>query len=50
MILPESVGCYESAKDHAVYREAGSLDNFSIHFILSGSGFFRNRREAIHLT
>ncbi|WP_054861189.1 helix-turn-helix domain-containing protein [Gracilibacillus sp. JCM 18860] len=39
MILPESVGCYESAKDHAVYREAGSLDNFSIHFILSGSGF-----------
>lgn len=39
MILPESVGYYESAKDHAVYREAGSLDNFSIHFILSGSGF-----------
>ncbi|WP_058307729.1 helix-turn-helix domain-containing protein [Gracilibacillus massiliensis] len=39
MILPESVGSYRSASDHEVYREANSLDNFSIHFVLSGTGF-----------
>lgn len=39
MILPESVGLYESAVQHDVYRSEGSLDNFSIHFILSGTGF-----------
>ncbi len=39
MILPESVGCFGLAADHDVYREAGSLDNFSIHFVLSGTGF-----------
>lgn len=39
MILPESVGLYESAMEHDVYRSVGSLDNFSIHFVLSGIGF-----------
>ncbi|MGP4042497.1 helix-turn-helix domain-containing protein [Gracilibacillus sp. D59] len=39
MILPESVGWYGLAAEHDVYREADSLDNFSIHFVLSGTGF-----------
>ncbi|UOQ48729.1 helix-turn-helix domain-containing protein [Gracilibacillus caseinilyticus] len=39
MILPESVGSYQMAGDHQVYREAGSLDNFSIHVVLAGTGF-----------
>jgi AraC-like DNA-binding protein len=39
MILPESVGCYEAAAYHDVSREADSLDNFSIHFVLAGTGF-----------
>lgn len=39
MILPESIGLYESAMEHNVDRSAGSSDNFSIHFVLSGVGF-----------
>ncbi|SES17953.1 AraC-type DNA-binding protein [Gracilibacillus ureilyticus] len=39
MILPESVGCYLSAAEHEVYRDAGSLDNISIHFVIGGTGF-----------
>ncbi|MFC4403813.1 AraC family transcriptional regulator [Gracilibacillus xinjiangensis] len=39
MILPESVGWYNTAADHDVHREAGALDNFSIHFVLTGTGF-----------
>ncbi|SHN17345.1 AraC family transcriptional regulator [Gracilibacillus kekensis] len=39
MILPESVGSYRSAINHEVYRAAGSLDNFSIHFVLAGVGY-----------
>ncbi|KAB8126021.1 AraC family transcriptional regulator [Gracilibacillus oryzae] len=39
IILPESVGWYESSADHDVGRQAGALDNFSIHFVLSGTGY-----------
>ncbi len=45
MILPESVGCYKLKADHDVYREAGSLDNFSIHFVVAGSGYVEIDRK-----
>ncbi len=39
MILPESIGCYWDEPDHEVDRKVGTLNNFSIHFVLSGTGF-----------
>lgn len=39
MILPESIGWYLEEPDHDVDRKVGTLNNFSIHFVLSGSGF-----------
>ncbi|MBD1380379.1 AraC family transcriptional regulator [Metabacillus arenae] len=39
MILPESIGWYWDEPGHEVNRKVGTLNNFSIHFILSGSGF-----------
>lgn len=39
MVLPESIGWYRDAPEHAVDRKVGTLNNFSIHFVLSGSGF-----------
>src|SRR5699024_5878885 len=39
MILPESIGLYESASKHDVYRNVRSIDNFSIHFIIDGIGY-----------
>jgi AraC-like DNA-binding protein len=37
--LPESVGHYENNPDHGVTREAGALNNFNIHFVVSGKGY-----------
>ncbi len=39
MILPESIGWYWDEPDHEVDRKVGTHNNFSIHFILSGSGY-----------
>ncbi|KKI89422.1 AraC family transcriptional regulator [Bacillus sp. SA1-12] len=39
MILPESIGWYYDAPEHDVDRKVGTLNNFSIHFVLSGTGF-----------
>ncbi|MFC0470768.1 helix-turn-helix transcriptional regulator [Halalkalibacter kiskunsagensis] len=39
MILPESIGQYAEEPNHDVDRNVGTLNNFSIHFILSGSGY-----------
>jgi AraC-like DNA-binding protein len=39
MVLPESIGWYRNAPEHEVDRKVGTLNNFSIHFVLSGSGF-----------
>jgi AraC-like DNA-binding protein len=39
MVLPESIGWYWDEPDHDVKRKVGTLNNFSIHFILSGSGY-----------
>ncbi|MNK29568.1 HTH-type transcriptional regulator YesS [compost metagenome] len=37
--FPESVGMYNQELDHSVSREAGTLNNFNIHFIASGTGY-----------
>ncbi|MHA6483567.1 helix-turn-helix transcriptional regulator [Paenibacillus sp. strain BS8-2] len=37
--LPESVGHYSDRTDHSVTREAGALNNFNIHFVVSGKGY-----------
>ncbi|PLS09615.1 helix-turn-helix domain-containing protein [Neobacillus cucumis] len=39
MVLPESIGLYWDEPEHQVDRKVGTLNNFSIHFVLSGSGF-----------
>lgn len=37
--FPESVGFYWDFPDHSVEREAGSLNNFNIHYVVSGKGY-----------
>lgn len=37
--FPESVGIYRDEPDHYVYRKAGSLNNFNIHYVASGKGY-----------
>jgi AraC-like DNA-binding protein len=37
--LPESVGWYWDRPEHSVNRAAGSLNNFSLHFITDGKGY-----------
>ena len=49
MILPESIGRYWNEPKHEVDRAVGSLNNFSIHFILSGSGYIEIDGEAFLL-
>ena len=39
MILPESIGWYWDEPEHLVDRKVGTLNNFSVHFVVSGSGF-----------
>jgi AraC-like DNA-binding protein len=39
MILPESIGWYWDEPEHDVDRKVGTLNNFSIHFVLYGSGY-----------
>src|SRR3954453_14066370 len=39
MILPESIGWYLDEPEHLVDRKVGTLNNFSIHFVVSGTGF-----------
>lgn len=38
-ILPESVGHYADYPEHSVTRSAGALNNFNIHFVVSGKGY-----------
>ncbi|MCR2806449.1 helix-turn-helix domain-containing protein [Paenibacillus soyae] len=37
--LPESVGHYYEWPEHGVTRGAGALNNFSIHYVVSGKGY-----------
>jgi AraC-like DNA-binding protein len=37
--FPESVGRYTDDADHQVSREAGTLNNFNIHYVAGGRGF-----------
>lgn len=37
--FPESIGHYDNHPDHNVSREAGALNNFNIHYVVSGKGF-----------
>ncbi|MFF2480252.1 AraC family transcriptional regulator [Paenibacillus sp. NPDC058071] len=37
--FPESIGNYFNFPEHEVTREAGALNNFNIHFVVSGKGF-----------
>jgi AraC-like DNA-binding protein len=37
--LPESVGRYTDMPDHSVSRDAGSLNNFNIHYVAAGKGY-----------
>ncbi|QAY65879.1 helix-turn-helix transcriptional regulator [Paenibacillus protaetiae] len=37
--FPESVGHYSEYPEHDVYREAGALNNFNIHYVVSGKGY-----------
>ncbi|MGG1312035.1 helix-turn-helix transcriptional regulator [Cohnella laeviribosi] len=37
--FPESVGFYRDYPEHSVSREAGALNNFNIHFVVSGKGY-----------
>lgn len=39
MILPESIGWYFEEPDHDVVRQVGTLNNFSIHIVISGTGY-----------
>ncbi|WP_163539997.1 helix-turn-helix transcriptional regulator [Gracilibacillus sp. YIM 98692] len=39
MILPESMGWYWEEPGHNVNRKVGTLNNFSVHFVVSGSGY-----------
>jgi AraC-like DNA-binding protein len=36
--FPESVGYYWDYPTHSVYREAGALNNFNIHYVVAGKG------------
>ncbi|MCK0472237.1 helix-turn-helix transcriptional regulator [Halalkalibacter sp. APA_J-10(15)] len=45
LILPESIGHYSGEPDHYVKRDVGTLNNFSIHFILSGTGYVEIDQE-----
>lgn len=38
-IFPESVGNYWDHPEHYSVREAGSLNNFNIHYVVSGKGY-----------
>ncbi|MFC7681852.1 AraC family transcriptional regulator [Paenibacillus sp. GCM10028914] len=37
--FPESVGIYKNEPDHNVFRHAGALNNFNIHYVASGRGY-----------
>jgi AraC-like DNA-binding protein len=37
--LPESVGNYRNDPEHSAEREAGALNNFNIHYCVSGKGY-----------
>ncbi len=37
--FPESIGRYTDYPGHSVTREAGSLNNFNIHYVASGRGY-----------
>lgn len=37
--LPESVGNYWNEPDHYTLRMAGALNNFNIHYVVSGKGY-----------
>lgn len=37
--FPESVGHYRQEPEHSVFREAGALNNFNIHYVAAGKGY-----------
>jgi len=37
--FPESVGRYADYPEHTVTRDAGSMNNFNIHYVASGKGY-----------
>lgn len=37
--FPESVGIYRNEPDHRVFRKAGALNNFNIHYVAAGRGY-----------
>ncbi|MGG4047916.1 MULTISPECIES: helix-turn-helix transcriptional regulator [Paenibacillus] len=37
--FPESVGFYRNDPGHSVFREAGALNNFNIHYVAAGRGY-----------
>lgn len=37
--FPESVGNYRDHPEHSVLRKAGALNNFNIHYVVSGKGY-----------
>ncbi|QJC52608.1 AraC family transcriptional regulator [Paenibacillus albicereus] len=49
-ILPESVGAYRDYPEHEVVRESGALNNFNIHFVVSGKGYVRTEAGLQELT
>ncbi|MFD2117353.1 AraC family transcriptional regulator [Paenibacillus yanchengensis] len=48
--MPESIGHYINFPDHYVNRSSGALNNFNIHFVVSGKGFIEIDDQVLTLT
>ena len=48
--MPESVGHYVNWPSHHVFRSAGALNNFNIHFVISGKGYIEIDDQKYELT
>ncbi|WP_019533712.1 AraC family transcriptional regulator [Paenibacillus ginsengihumi] len=49
LVLPESVGWYWDEPDHSVYRPEHSLNNFNIHYVVSGRGYVEYEQKIFEL-
>ncbi|TBL80314.1 helix-turn-helix transcriptional regulator [Paenibacillus thalictri] len=47
--FPESVGTYWQELDHDVTREVGTLNNFNIHYVASGTGYVESEGRVYKL-
>ncbi|MFC0214966.1 AraC family transcriptional regulator [Paenibacillus chartarius] len=47
--FPESVGRYTDSPEHSVFREAGTLNNYNIHFVSAGKGFVQAEGKTYEL-